>query len=100
MQISGRIKLRHKHSKGDSKPCPKNVQLNEEVIKGQIKELVRDSVEETLNKLSKDEAGYCAFGAGLNEEEASEPIHLDEVGDIGIFNVMNILAREGHCSVG
>ena len=29
----------------------KIVQLNEEVIKGQIKELVRGSVEETLNKL-------------------------------------------------
>ena len=29
----------------------KIVQLNEEVIKGQIKELVRGSVEETLNEL-------------------------------------------------
>ena len=29
----------------------KIVQLNEEVIKGQLKELVRDSVEETLNEL-------------------------------------------------
>ena len=24
LQISGRMKLRYKHSKGDSKPCPKN----------------------------------------------------------------------------
>ena len=31
----------------------KVVQLNEEVIKGQIKELVRGSVEETLNELLK-----------------------------------------------
>ena len=30
----------------------KIVQLNEEVIKGQIKELVRGSVEETLNELA------------------------------------------------
>ena len=29
----------------------KIVQLNEEIIKGQIKELVRGSVEETLNEL-------------------------------------------------
>ena len=29
----------------------KIVQLNEEVIKGLLKELVRDSVEETLNEL-------------------------------------------------
>ena len=34
----------------------KIVQLNEEVIKGQIKELVRGSVEETLNELLKKEA--------------------------------------------
>lgn len=34
----------------------KIVQLNEEVIKGQIKELVRDSVEERLNGLLEAEA--------------------------------------------
>lgn len=33
----------------------KIVQLNEEVIKGQIKELVRGSVEETLNELLEQE---------------------------------------------
>ena len=33
----------------------KIVQLNEEVIKGQIKELVRGSVEETLNELLEAE---------------------------------------------
>ena len=34
----------------------KIVQLNEEVIKGQIKDLVRGSVEETLNELLEKEA--------------------------------------------
>ena len=34
----------------------KIVQLNEEGIKGQIKELVRGSVEETLNELLEQEA--------------------------------------------
>ena len=34
----------------------KIVTLNEEVIKGQIKELVRGSVEETLNELLKTKA--------------------------------------------
>ena len=34
----------------------KIVQLNEEIIKGQIKELVRNSVEETLNDPSETEA--------------------------------------------
>ena len=32
------------------------VQFNEEIIKGQIKELVRSSVEETLNELLEAEA--------------------------------------------
>ena len=34
----------------------KIVQLNVEIIKGQIKELVRGSVEETLNELLEKEA--------------------------------------------
>ena len=34
----------------------KIVQLNEEVIKGQLKELVRGSVEDTLNALLEAEA--------------------------------------------
>ena len=34
----------------------KIVQLNEEVIKGQIKELVRSSAEKTLNELLEKEA--------------------------------------------
>ena len=33
----------------------KIVQLNEEVIKGQLKEMVRGSVEETLNELLEQE---------------------------------------------
>ena len=33
----------------------KIVQLNEEIIKGQLKELVRGSVEETLNELLEKE---------------------------------------------
>ena len=33
------------------------IQFNEEIIKGQIKELVRSSVEETLNELLEAEAG-------------------------------------------
>ena len=34
----------------------KMIHLNEEVIKGQIKELVRGSVEDTLNELLEAEA--------------------------------------------
>ena len=34
----------------------KILQLNEEIIKGEIKELVRGSVEETLNELLEAEA--------------------------------------------
>ncbi|WP_449290399.1 hypothetical protein [Oscillibacter ruminantium] len=43
----------------------KIVQLNEEVIKGQIKELVRGSVEETLNGLLEAEVRMPAGESGL-----------------------------------
>ena len=38
----------------------KIVQFNEEIIKGQIKELVRGSVEETLNELLGFRQELCA----------------------------------------
>ena len=41
----------------------KIVQLNENVIKGQLKDLVRGSVEETLNELLKTEAEKLAQAA-------------------------------------
>lgn len=41
----------------------KIVQLNEEVIKGQLKELVRGSVEETLNDLLEAEANKLTHAA-------------------------------------
>ena len=41
----------------------KIVQLNEEAIKGQIKELVRGSVEETLNELLEAEAEKLTHAA-------------------------------------
>ena len=47
----------------------KIVQFNEEIIKGQIKELVRGSVEETLNELhacSKKFEFYCLTSRGLS----------------------------------
>ncbi len=43
----------------------KIVQLNEEVIKGQIKELVRGSVEETLNELLRKGGGVPDAGGPL-----------------------------------
>lgn len=39
----------------------KIAQLNEEVINGQIKELVRGSIEETLNELLEQEAERLAY---------------------------------------
>ena len=52
------MKLRDKHSKGELTMSEKIVTLNEEVIKGQLKELVRGSVEETLNELLEQAARY------------------------------------------
>ena len=47
----------------------KIVQLNEEVIKGQIKELVRGSVEETLNELLEAEAEKLTQAARYERSE-------------------------------
>ena len=47
----------------------KIVQLNEEVIKGQIKELVRGSVEETLNELLEAEADKLTQAARYERNE-------------------------------
>jgi len=58
LQSFGRIRLPYTNSpKGeDANISEKIVQLNEEVIKNELKELVRRSVEETLNNLLDKEA--------------------------------------------
>ena len=48
------------------------VQFNEEVIKGQIRELVRDSVEETLNELLEKEAEQLTRAARYERSEARQ----------------------------
>ena len=50
----------------------KIVQLNEEVIKGQIKELVRGSVEKTLNELLEKEAESLTQAARYERNEACQ----------------------------
>ena len=47
----------------------KIVQLNEEVIKGRLKELVRSSVEETLNELLEQEAEKLTQAAQYERNE-------------------------------
>lgn len=47
----------------------KIVQLNEDVIKGQLKELVRGSVEETLNELLEAEAEKLTQAARCERNE-------------------------------
>ena len=47
----------------------KMVQRNEEVIKGQLKELVWGRVEETLNELLEQEAEKLAQAARAKEKE-------------------------------
>ena len=44
------------------------VQFNEEIIKGQIKELVRGNVEETLNELLEAEAEKLTQGSLLRAQ--------------------------------
>jgi len=50
----------------------KIVQLNEEIIKGQIKELVRGSVEETLNELLEKEAEQLTQAARYERNKARQ----------------------------
>ena len=50
----------------------KIVQLNEEVIKDQIKEMVRGSVEETLNELLEKEAESLTQAARYERSEARQ----------------------------
>ena len=50
----------------------KIVQLNEEIIKGQLKELVRDSVEETLNELMEKETESLTQAARYERSEARQ----------------------------
>ena len=38
--------------------------------------------------------GYQTVGAGLNEEEASQPVYLEEAGGIGIINVTHVIKRQ------
>ena len=54
----------------------KIVQLNEELIKGQIKELVRSSAEETLNELLEKEAESLTQAARYERSEALSLIHI------------------------
>lgn len=48
------------------------VQFNEEIIKGNIKELVCGSVEETLNKLLEQEASMLTQAARYERSEAHQ----------------------------
>ena len=50
----------------------KIVQLNEEIIKGQLKELVRGSVEETLNELLEKEAESLTQAARYERSESRQ----------------------------
>ena len=50
----------------------KIVQLNEEIIKGQLKELVRGSVEETLNELLEKESESLTQAARYERSEARQ----------------------------
>lgn len=53
----------------------KIVQLNEEVIKGQLKELVRGSVEETLNELLEAEAEKLTQAARYERKEKFKAVY-------------------------
>ena len=53
----------------------KIVQLNEAVIKNELKELVRGSIEETLNELLEAEAEKLTQAARYERNEQPKPYH-------------------------
>ncbi len=55
----------------------KIVQLNEEVIKGELKELVRSSVEETLNGLLEQEAQQLTNAARYERSKERQGYRSD-----------------------
>lgn len=63
------------HSKRQQTMSEKIVRLNEDVIKGQLKELVRGSVEETLNELLEKEAEQRTQAARYERSEARQGYH-------------------------
>ena len=69
MQISGRMKSRHTIRKKIENHAEKIVQLNEVVIKSEPQELVRGSVEETLNELLEAEAQKLTQAARYERNE-------------------------------
>ena len=54
----------------------KIVQLNEEAIKGQLKEMIRGSVEETLNELLEQEAEKLTQATRYERNEARIPFQI------------------------
>lgn len=53
------------------------IQLNEEAVKGELKELVRKSVEETLNELLDKEAKELTGATRYERNEARRAIAAD-----------------------
>ena len=76
MQNSDRMKLRYQtFERKQQTMSEKIVQLNEEVIKRQIKKLVCDSVEETLNELLKAEAEKLTQAPQYERSEQCQSYH-------------------------
>ena len=74
----------------------KIVQLNEEVIKGQLKELVRGSVEETLNELLEGQLQQTQKELDMLRQKVSAPI--DMVGQTVLHKVFKegkVLSQTG-----
>lgn len=57
----------------------KIVQFNEEIIKGQIKELVRGSVEETLKELLEKETEFLTQAACYERSEVRQGYSLEKL---------------------
>jgi len=72
LKNSGRMKLPHKHSRGNLSMSKPIIQLNEENVKSELKELVRSGVEETPYELLNKEAEKLTSAAKHERTEARQ----------------------------
>ena len=75
----------------------KIVQFNEEIIKGQIKELVRGSVEETLNELLEAEASMLTQAARYERNESRQGYRSDHY-DRNLTTTAGDVSRRSICA--
>ena len=93
LKNSGRMKLAHKHSKGELNMFKPIIQLNKEIVKSELKELVRNSVEESYSSgRRRGVQGYCGKLLERSFPHPSRTFKTDIVNDSEHYSVIYLLS--------